>query len=99
MAPASSKLTEQTLLHHWQAFGAGDVETIMSDYATDAVLITPDGTLKGSARIRSLRSSSTCAVTAANGRPLSESTIGIPSLSYFFIQSRTALGRILTLFP
>ena len=54
MAPARNKQTEQTLLHHWQAFGAGDVETIMSDYATDAVLITPDGTLKGSARIRSL---------------------------------------------
>ncbi len=53
MASANSKQTEKTLLHHWQAFEAGDVETIMSDYATDAVLITPDGPLKGHAQIRS----------------------------------------------
>jgi ketosteroid isomerase-like protein len=46
--------TEKTLLHHWQAFGAGDVEAIMADYAEDAVLISPEGTLKGHAQIRSL---------------------------------------------
>jgi ketosteroid isomerase-like protein len=49
-----SEQAEKTLLHHWQAFGAGDVEAIMADYAEDAVLITPDGTLKGHAQIRSL---------------------------------------------
>ena len=54
MVSANSKQTEKTLLHHWQAFEAGDVETIMSDYATDAVLITPDGPLKGHAQIRSM---------------------------------------------
>ena len=54
MASANNKQTEKTLLHHWQAFEAGDVETIMSDYATDAVLITPDGPLKGHAQIRSM---------------------------------------------
>jgi ketosteroid isomerase-like protein len=54
MASGNSKQTEKTLLHHWQAFGAGDVEGIMAAYAEDAVLITPDGTLRGHAQIRSL---------------------------------------------
>jgi hypothetical protein len=54
MALGSSEQTEKTLLRHWRAFGAGDVEAIMADYAEDAVLITPDGTLKGHAPIRSL---------------------------------------------
>ena len=54
MVSANSKQTEKTLLHHWQAFEAGDVETILSDYASDAVLITPDGPLKGHAQIGSM---------------------------------------------
>ena len=45
---------QKTLLHHWQAFKAGDVEAIMADYSEDAMLITPDSTLKGRAQIRSL---------------------------------------------
>ena len=35
MASGNSKQTERTLIHHWQTFEADDVETIMSDYATD----------------------------------------------------------------
>ena len=54
MALAINEQTEKTLLRHWQAFGAGDIEAIMADYAEDAVLITPDGALKGHAQIRSL---------------------------------------------
>jgi ketosteroid isomerase-like protein len=54
MASGSGRQTEKTLLHHWHAFGAGDVEAIMADYAKDAVLITADGPLKGHAQIRSL---------------------------------------------
>ncbi|PYX26795.1 MAG: nuclear transport factor 2 family protein [Acidobacteria bacterium] len=54
MAAAGSEETEKTLLRHWRAFGAGDVEAIIADYAEDAVLITPDGLLKGRAEIRSL---------------------------------------------
>lgn len=54
MASGNSKHTEKTLLHHWRAFGAGDVEAIMSDYAKDAVLISADGPLKGHAQIRSM---------------------------------------------
>jgi len=54
MDSGSRKQTEKTLLHHWQAFGAGDVEAIMADYAKDAVLISADGPLKGHAQIRSM---------------------------------------------
>ncbi len=53
MALAINEQTEKTLLRHWHAFGAGDIEAIMADYA-DALLITPDGALKGHAQIRSL---------------------------------------------
>jgi len=49
-----SEQAQKTLHHHWQAFRAGDVEAIMVDYADDAMLITPDSTLKGRAQIRSL---------------------------------------------
>jgi len=54
MALSNTEQTGKILLHHWQAFGAGDVEAIMADYADDAALITPEGTLKGLAQIRSL---------------------------------------------
>jgi len=54
MALGHTEQTGKILLHHWQAFGAGDVEAIMADYAGDAVLITPEGTLKDLAQIRSL---------------------------------------------
>jgi ketosteroid isomerase-like protein len=54
MASYSGAQTEKTLDRHWQAFGAGDVEAIMADYAGDAVLITPEGTLKGLAQIQAL---------------------------------------------
>ena len=54
MAAAGNQETERTLVRHWQAFGAGDVEAIMADYAEDAVLITADGPSKGHAAIRAL---------------------------------------------
>jgi len=54
MASSSTEQTETTLLRHWQAFGAGDVDAIMADYAEDALIITPDSTLKGRTQIRSL---------------------------------------------
>jgi ketosteroid isomerase-like protein len=54
MSLGNAEQTGKILLHHWQAFGAGDVEAIMADYADDAVLITPEGTLRGLTQIRSL---------------------------------------------
>jgi ketosteroid isomerase-like protein len=37
-----------------QSFGAGDLDGILSDYAPDALLFTPEGTLRGPAAIRTL---------------------------------------------
>jgi len=39
--------TKDVLDHHIKCFGTGDLEGILSDYAPDAVLFTPDGPLKG----------------------------------------------------
>ncbi len=46
--------TKDVLEHHLQCFGAGDLEGILSDYAADAVLFTPDGPLIGPDAIRPL---------------------------------------------
>jgi hypothetical protein len=43
MASGNPEETRKVLFHHWQAFGADDVEAAMADYADDAVLITPGG--------------------------------------------------------
>jgi ketosteroid isomerase-like protein len=43
--------TKDVLDHHVICFGAGDLAGILSDYAPDAVLFTPDGILKGPAAI------------------------------------------------
>src|SRR5262245_38210481 len=42
----------QVFEHHLAAFGAGDLDGILSDYADDSVLIGPDGPLKGRQAIR-----------------------------------------------
>ena len=44
--------TEEVLARHWRDFQAGDVESILKDYAPDAMVITPNGTRKGVAEIR-----------------------------------------------
>ena len=44
--------TKDVLDHHVACFGAGDLAGILSDYASDAVLFTPDGPLKGPNAIR-----------------------------------------------
>jgi len=46
--------TSDVVQHHLQSFGAGDLDGILSDYAPDAVLFTPDGTLRGRAAIGAL---------------------------------------------
>jgi hypothetical protein len=40
--------------HHVQAFAAGDIEAMLSDYTGDSVFITPQGILNGPAEIRPL---------------------------------------------
>jgi ketosteroid isomerase-like protein len=46
--------TKDVLGHHIKCFGEGDLEGILSDYAPDAVLFTPDGPLRGADEIRPL---------------------------------------------
>ena len=46
--------TKDVLDHHLQSFADGDLTGILSDYAPDAVLFTPDGPLRGADRIRPL---------------------------------------------
>ncbi len=46
--------TKEVLDRHLGYFGAGDLEGILSDYAPDAVLFTPDGPLRGREAIRGL---------------------------------------------
>ena len=38
--------------HHATALGAGDVDALLEDYAGDAVVITPQGTVRGRPAIR-----------------------------------------------
>jgi len=44
--------TEEVLARHWRDFRAGDVESILADYAPDAMVITPQATRNGVAQIR-----------------------------------------------
>jgi ketosteroid isomerase-like protein len=46
--------TKDVLDHHLKCFGEGDLKGILSDYAPDAVLFTPDGPLRGVDAIRPL---------------------------------------------
>ena len=47
------RTTEETFLHHAQALGGADVDEVLIDYAEDAVIFTPDGTLHGHDEFRS----------------------------------------------
>ena len=46
--------TKDVLANHLKCFGEGDLDGILSDYAADAILFTPDGPLKGADAIRPL---------------------------------------------
>ena len=43
--------TEEVLAHQLRCFVEGDLDGILSDYSSDAVLFTADGPLKGRAAI------------------------------------------------
>jgi ketosteroid isomerase-like protein len=47
-------LTKNVLDNHLKCFGEGDLEGILSDYAPDAFMFTPDGALRGVDAIRPL---------------------------------------------
>lgn len=46
--------THDILANHLKCFGEGDLDGILSDYTPNAILVTPDGPLKGVDEIRSL---------------------------------------------
>src|ERR1043166_5979948 len=46
--------TKDVLDHHLTSFDEGDLDGVLSDYAPDAVLFTPDGPLRGVDAIRPL---------------------------------------------
>jgi ketosteroid isomerase-like protein len=47
-----ARTPQEIFEHHITAIGAGDVDAILEDYAEDAVLITPQGTVRGRPAIR-----------------------------------------------
>lgn len=51
---ADQDVSERVLKNHLASFGAGDVDAILADYANDAVIILPNGILKGKEQIRGL---------------------------------------------
>jgi ketosteroid isomerase-like protein len=51
MSDEQSKQTQAVFDHHVQALGEG-LESVLSDYAEDCVLYTPDGPKRGLAEIR-----------------------------------------------
>jgi ketosteroid isomerase-like protein len=52
MPAADSEQTRRTLIHHLEAFDQGDIDAVLSDYAVDAVLLTPKGVRRGHGQIR-----------------------------------------------
>ncbi len=63
--------TKDVLDHHLKCFGEGDLKGILSDYAPDAVLFTPQGPVRGVDAIRPLFQ----AMFAEFGKPGTTSTM------------------------
>ena len=49
---SAAESTAEVVGRHVQAFFGGDIETVMADFADDALLCTPDGALRGHDAIR-----------------------------------------------
>jgi ketosteroid isomerase-like protein len=47
-----ARTPQEIFEHHCQALMSGDLDGIVSDYADDAVFITPDGILRGKEGVR-----------------------------------------------
>ncbi|BCQ06833.1 hypothetical protein JMUB5695_00245 [Mycobacterium heckeshornense] len=47
-----TRTPREVFAHHARALAAGDLDEIVADYADDAVLITPDGVMRGKDGIR-----------------------------------------------
>ena len=49
---ATTRTPQEVFQHHAEVLIGGDIDGIVEDYADDAVLITPDGTLRGKDGVR-----------------------------------------------
>jgi ketosteroid isomerase-like protein len=49
---ATTRTPQEVFQHHAEVLIAGDIDGIVSDYADDAVFITPAGTLRGKDGVR-----------------------------------------------
>ena len=47
-----ARTPQEVFQHHAEALGAEDIDAIVSDYADDAIFITPDGVLRGKDGVR-----------------------------------------------
>ena len=47
-----TRTPQEVFAHHAEALGSGDLDGIVTDYADDAVFITPDGVKRGKNGIR-----------------------------------------------
>jgi hypothetical protein len=52
MTSTTERTPQEVFQHHAEALGAEDVEGIVSDYADDALFITPDGVKRGKDGVR-----------------------------------------------
>jgi ketosteroid isomerase-like protein len=52
MLSNTKQRTEEMLSHHVEAFAGRDMDAFMSDYCENAVLLTPDGAMRGIEEVR-----------------------------------------------
>ncbi len=52
MEATTSRTPQEVLQHHGEVLMAEDLDGIVSDYAEDALFITPDGVLRGKEGVR-----------------------------------------------
>jgi hypothetical protein len=52
MEAATTRTPQEVFQHHGEVLVAGDLEGIVSDYSDDAIIITPDGVLRGKDGVR-----------------------------------------------
>ena len=52
MEATTTRTPQEVFQHHGEVLVAGDLEGIVSDYSDDAIIITPDGVLRGKDGVR-----------------------------------------------
>jgi hypothetical protein len=52
MEATTTRTPQEAFQHHGQVLVAGDLEGIVSDYSDDAIIITPEGVLRGKEGVR-----------------------------------------------